>query len=120
MTSYKLPENYIENLEALLRKKQSRTASSICYSSDSQTSHPRTIRYSNHGQDPPRLLHLSCCQRAHWARCQRWGWELRALHQPHYDGVGKPIPWFAKRGCERVPPTLPRIVRHHLHQGHRT
>ena len=28
MTSYKLPENYIKNLEALIRKKRSRAASS--------------------------------------------------------------------------------------------
>ena len=90
MTNYDLPNNYIKNLEALLRKKQSCGASASANPPTDILVTPAPSATPINGQDTPRLLHPHCCQRARWAGCQHRQWKLRAPHQPHHDGVGKP------------------------------
>ena len=110
MSGFDLPNSYTDNLEALLRKSRSCTASS---SATPPTVEPITPKPSSttamaktlHDYSTPAIANMPV-----GPTVQHVYWKLRAMHWPHHDGAGKPILWFAKRGRKCTLATLPGAV----------
>jgi len=98
MSGFDLPNNYIDNPEALLRKGRSRTASS---SATPLAVEPVTPVPSATSAMAKTLRNYSTPAIANGY------WKLRALNWPDYDGVGKLVLWLAKQGCKCTLATLP-------------